>query len=114
MGDTRRCDYHSLTERSSSRYQRDFNLTEMMNFMVDFFPHMIRAIKISKLFAPLSVFLHCRLLVVCLETGLVSAYLVIAGEGLVVPAEWEPRMLSSLWTFPSIVVLSGHFSQRTS
>lgn len=75
---------------------------------------MIRAIKISKLFAPLSVFLHCRLLVVCLETGLVSAYLVIAGEGLVVPAEWEPRMLSSLWTFPSIVVLSGHFSQRTS
>lgn len=109
MGDTRRCGYHSLTERSSSssRYLRDFTLTEMMNFMVNFFPHMIRAIKISKPFALLSVFLHCRLLDVCLETGLVSDYLVIAGEGLVVPPECEPRMLSSLWTFPSTVVLSG-------
>lgn len=72
-----------------------------------FFSHMIRAIKISKPFALLSVFLHCRLLDVCLETGLVSDYLVIAWEGLVVPAECEPRMLSSLWMFPSTVVLSG-------
>lgn len=75
---------------------------------------MIRAIQISKPFAPIPVFLHYRLLDVCLETGLVSAYLVIAGKGLVLPAEWEPRMLSSLWTFLSTVVLSGHFSQRTS
>lgn len=61
---------------------------------------MVRAITLSKPFAPLSGFLHCRQLEVCLEAWAVSDCLVTAGEGLV-PTECELRMLASLWVSPA-------------
>lgn len=47
---------HTNAPVPTYRYQRDFGLTQMWNFLVGFF-HMIGAIQISKQFASLSVFI---------------------------------------------------------